>query len=91
MLYYRAMSDDVFSSYLYNNTKIDRPDRGVFCEIAVAEGSQICAGNTFTEDDRRSILYNADGTKRSKKCNFGYIYKEGNDYYFTLNFQIRFK
>ena len=92
MLYYRAMSDDVFSSYLFNTTKIDRPDRGVLCELACAQGKAYCEGRSLTKDEIRSIIYKPDGIKKkSKRCNFGYIYKEGNDYYFSLNFQIRFK
>ena len=102
MLYYRAMSDDVFSSYLFNNTKIDRPDRGPLCELACAQGAAYCEGRELTEDEIKRILYkpsnrtDADGNpaepvKRPKKCNFGYVFKEGDEYFFTLNFQIRFK
>ena len=29
MLYYRAMSDDIFGNYLFENTYFDRPDRGM--------------------------------------------------------------
>lgn len=29
MLYYRAMSDDIFGNYLFENTYLDRPDRGM--------------------------------------------------------------
>ena len=91
MLYYRAMSDDVFSSYLFNNTKIDRPDRGVLCELACKQGKAFCEGRSLTQDEIKAITEKPDGTKKPKKCNFGYIFKEGNDFYFTLNFQIRFK
>ncbi|MBO4531759.1 MAG: HpaII family restriction endonuclease [Paludibacteraceae bacterium] len=91
MLYYRAMSDDVFSTYLFNNTKIDRPDRGVLCDIAVAEGKCYMEGKTLSIIDRRNIMLNSKGKPRGKRCNYGYVYKEGGNYYFSLNFQARFK
>ena len=91
MLYYRAMSDDVFSSYLFNNTRFERPDRGYLCEIACKEGDAFVNGRTLSTNEINQLTYNKKGKKKGKRCNYGYIFKEGNDYYFTLNFQIRFK
>ena len=94
MLYYRAMSDDVFSSYLYNNTRIVRPDRGYLCDLACKEGEAFCNGRKLTPAEIDQICYETKKgkkKKKNKKCNYGYIFKEGDDYYFTLNFQIRFK
>ena len=91
ILYYRAMSDDVFSTYLYNTTKIDRPDRGLLCELACAQGKAYCEERTLTEDEIYVISHKPDGRKKTKRCNYGYVYQEGNEFFFSLNFQIRFK
>lgn len=102
MLYYRAISDDVFGSYLFNNTKIDRPDRGPLCRLACAEGAAFCEGRKLSENEIRRIVYkptrDTDGDnakqvkeREPKKCNYGYVFKDGNEFFFTLNFQIRFK
>lgn len=88
MLYYRAMSDDVFENYLYQHTYFDRPDRGVIKEVAVAEGkSFINEGRLLTEDEKADIIASSHG----KKGDFGYVYQNGEDFFIVINFQIRFR
>lgn len=94
MLYYRAISDDVFENYLFQHTYIDRPDRGVCKDIAVAEAiASIEDNRELTAQERNSILYvnGKSGTKNQKKGDFGYVYKDNDSFYIVMNFQIRFR
>ncbi len=88
MLYYRAISDDVFENYLFQHTYLDRPDRGELKELAVAEGKCFVNENRhLTQEEKDHLLNDCHG----KKGDFGYVYQDGKDYYIVINFQIRFK
>ncbi len=93
MLYYRAVSDDIFCNYLFENTFFDRPDRGVCKDLAVAKARAHLEGRELTEMELDSINYRngLPGKRRPKKGNYGYVYKKGERYYIDMNFQIRFR
>lgn len=93
MLYYRAMSDDIFGNYLFENTYFDRPDRGMRKDLAVAKANAYLEGRELTESEENSYIYKngVSGTKKSKKGDFGYVYEKHNRYFIDLNFQIRFR
>ena len=88
MLYYRAMSDDVFESYLYQHTYFDRPDRGELKEVAVVEGKcYIEEGRSLTEEEKTRVIASCHG----KKGDFGYVYQKDDEFFIVINFQIRFR
>ncbi len=93
MLYYRAMSDDIFGNYLFENTYFDRPDRGMCKDLAVAKANAFLEGRVLSETEENSYLYKngVSGMKKSKKGDFGYVYENKGCYFIDLNFQIRFK
>lgn len=90
MLYCRAMSDNTFMSYLYNNTYFDTPSRGVGKDVAIAKAKAFLEGREFTAEDLHSVMYSGR-TRKAPKGNFGYVYNMDGEYYFDLNFQIRFR
>ncbi len=88
MLYYRAISDDVFENYLYQHTYLDRPDRGELKDLAIAEAQCFINENrNLTEGEKTNLLNDCHG----KKGDFGYVFQDGNDFYIVINFQIRFR
>lgn len=94
LLYFRAVSDDVFCSYLYKHLYFDRPDRGVNKDLAVAKGRAFLAGRTMTAAEIDEIMYEikeGERKKRPVKGDFGYIYKEEGKFYLSINFQTRFR
>lgn len=93
ILYYRAISDDIFCNYLFENTYFDRPDRGMCKDLAVAKANAYLEDRIFTEKEENSYLYKngISGTKKSKKGDFGYVYEKNGRYFIDLNFQIRFR
>lgn len=91
LLYYRAVSDDVFMSYLHKHLKFDRPDRGVNKEIAVAKAKARIEGRDLSPEELHSIMYDEQGQKKAVKGDWGYIYKDADKYYMVLNFQTRFR
>jgi len=94
LLYYRAISDDIFENYLFKHTYVDRPDRGFCKALAVAEAQvAINENRELTDEEKNKIIYKngVNGTKNSKKGDFGYVYKEGDDFYIVINFQVRFR
>lgn len=94
LLYYRAISDDIFENYLFKHTYVDRPDRGVSKTLAVAEAKvAVEEKRSLTEAERNKVIYQdgVSGTKNNKKGDFGYVYQEGGNFYIVINFQIRFK
>jgi len=94
LLYYRAISDDIFENYLFKHTYVDRPDRGVNKALAVAEAQMsIDENRELSDEERNKIIYKngVNGIKNSKKGDFGYVYQDGSDFYIVLNFQIRFR
>jgi len=94
MLYYRAISDDVFENYLYKHTYFDRPDRGVEKELAVnIAKAKIFENRDLSQEEINSIVYvnGQNGRKNPKKGDYGYVYQNGNDFYIVINFQIRFR
>ena len=93
MLYYRAMSDDIFGNYLFENTYFDRPDRGILKDLAVAKAKAYQEGRNISERERNSYIYKngESGAKKYKKGDFGYVYSKDNKYFIDLNFQIRFR
>ena len=94
MLYYRAISDDIFENYLYKHTFIDRPDGGREKDLAVAVAkARIDEQRELTDIEKNKIVYKngKDGEKKSKKEDFGYIYQKDEEFYFVVNFKIRFR
>lgn len=94
MLYYRAISDDIFENYLFKHTYVDRPDRGVCKTLAVAEAKTFVEkGSTLTDAEKNTIIFKnrVDGHKNSKKGDFGYVYQKDEDFFIDINFQIRFR
>lgn len=94
MLYYRAISDDVFCSYLFKHLYFDRPDRGYKKDIAVARGKAFLENRELTEQELYDLTYevkNGKEQKRAAKGEFGFIYKELDKFYIDLNFQTRFR
>lgn len=94
LLYYRAISDDIFANYLFQNTKFEVPDRGM-CKTLALKRAQVYLKNNrnLTQEEENAIIYKngRNGTKNSKKGDFGYVYQEGDDFFIVLNFQIRFR
>ncbi len=94
ILFYRAISDDIFSSYLFENTFFDRPSRGVNKNVAKVVASAHLNGREPTAEELNNVLFESENgikKKRQKKGDWGYVYKENNKYLITLNFQIRFR
>ena len=93
LLYYRAMSDDIFGEYLFQHTFFDRPDRGWCKDLAVKTAKAFIKGEALDETERNSIIYKngQQGSQKPKKGNYGYIYEKEGKYYMDLNFQIRFR
>lgn len=93
MLYYRAMSDDIFGNYLFDNTYFDRPDRGMRKDIAVAQANAYLENRELSDIEVNALTYKngVSGSKKSKKGDFGFIYEKGGRYFIDLNFQIRFR
>lgn len=90
MLYYRAVSDDVFNTFLFENTYFDRPSRGVNKDKAKVAAEAHLEGREATEEELKEATTKGGKTK-AKKGDWGYVYK-GKDgkYYIAINFQIRF-
>lgn len=86
LLYYRAVSDDIFCTYLHKHLFFDRPDRGGYKDIAVAEAKAYLDGTTVSEAEKKNML-----KAHAAKGKWGYIYREGEKYYISLNFQTRFR
>ncbi len=95
MLYYRAISDDVFCNYLMNYTFFDRPDRGYLFKLALEQAKAHIEGRDLTEEEIYNLTYTKDNhnrvVKRKKKGDFGYVYNKNGNYYIDINFQIRFR
>lgn len=93
MLFYRAVSDDVFCNYLFKYTYFDRPDRGYMKEIAVAKAKAFKIDTIISETEINKLTFKngVDGEKNSKKGDFGYVYNENNKFFIDINFQIRFR
>ena len=94
LLYYRAISDDIFENYLFRHTYVDRPDRGVCKTLAVAEAKvAVEESRSLTDTERNKVLYKdgVSGIKNNKKGDWGYVYQEGEDFFIVINFQIRFR
>lgn len=90
ILYYRAVSDDIFSSYLFEHTFIDRPSRGINKDIAHVKALAYADGREATPVEIYAASFK--GTKKkAKKGDWGYVYKKDGHYYIAINFQIRFK
>ena len=94
LLYYRAISDDIFANYLFQNTKFEVPDRGVGKTLALERAKiYLEEKRNLTIEEENAIIYKngISGAKKSKKGDFGYVYQDGNNFFFVLNFQIRFR
>lgn len=94
ILYYRAISDDIFSSYLYENTYIDRPARGVNKDVAKVIALAKLQNREPTEQEIHDVAYKMERgceKRKPKKGDWGYVYKDGDRYYITINFQVRFR
>lgn len=90
MLYYRAVSDDVFNTFLYQHTFIDRPSRGVEKDKAKVIAQAYLEGRDVTDEEWRLATIK-DGKPKAKKGDWGYVYRgEDGKYYLKINFQIRF-
>ncbi len=91
ILYYRAVSDDVFCSYLFKNTFIDLPDRGINHSIAENKGKAYVEGRVPTKEELDRATLTKNGKTRQKKGDWGYVFEKDGQYFFSVNFQIRFK
>lgn len=91
MLYYRAISDDVFCNYLLKYTYFDRPDRGYLFDLAFTKATAYSECREITEEEINECCFTPDGQKKSKKGDFGYVYHKDGEFYIDINFQIRFK
>ena len=99
LLYYRAISDDIFENYLFQHTYVDRPDRGVGKELAVAKAkAAIDENRKLTDEEVFEIEHKKEVNKKtnkrdkkSKKGDFGYVYQDGADFFIVINFQVRFR
>ena len=62
-------------------------------DLAVAKANAYLEGRVLTESEENSYIYKngVSGTKKSKKGDFGYVYKKQGQYFIDLNFQIRFR
>ena len=89
MLYYRALSDDVFSTYLFEHTFFDRPSRGVNKDKAKVVAKAHLEGRNVTEQEIIEAT-TKNGRAKPKKGDWGYVFKENGRYYLKINFQIRF-
>lgn len=90
ILFYRAVSDEVFNTYLYEHTFIDRPSRGINKSIANIEAKAYFEGRSATAEEIRAVSYGSNGKKKPKKGDWGYVYKNDGRYYININFQVRF-
>ena len=91
ILYYRAVSDDIFESYLLKNTCFDSPDRGINSALSITRGQAALENRKITEEEIRAASLTKSGSKKLKKGDWGYVYNKDNQYLIALNFQIRFK
>lgn len=91
ILYYRAVSDDIFESYLLKSTCFDSPDRGCNSSIAIAVGKAVLENRVPTPEEILAASQTKSGSTKAKKGDWGYVYKDGNEYRIALNFQVRFK
>lgn len=90
MLYYRAVSDDVFNTFLYEHTFFDRPSRGVNKDKAKVVAQAHLEGRDWTEEEMQRATTKG-GRPKPKKGDWGYVYKDQDGkYYIKINFQIRF-
>lgn len=90
MLYYRAVSDDIFNTFLYEHTFFDRPSRGVNKDKAKVTARAQLEGRNVTDAEMREATIK-NGKPKPQKGDWGYVYKgEDGKYYITVNFQIRF-
>lgn len=86
LLYYRAISNEIFYSYLYENTFIDRPDRGHNKDIAIEKAKAYFENRTVSDAEIKAIKKAKD-----KKGNCGFVYEENGEYFIAINFQVRFR
>ena len=96
MLFYRALSDDVFTSFLYDHTYVDRPSRGVNKDVAFVKARARLKGREATQTELDNAIYrvnkNGKREKKGKYGDWGYVYKKDDGkYYMNINFQIRFE
>lgn len=90
MLFYRALSDDIFNSYLFKHTFMDKPQRGKNYDIAHQKAKWFISGQQPNETIIKEISRNIP-----KKGDCAYIYQSHHNgepcYCLNLNFQIRFR
>ena len=74
LLYYRAISDDIFENYLFKHTYIDRPDRGYKKDLAVAEAkARIDENRSLTDEEIEASGMKRNVVKRDKKAKYGLL------------------
>lgn len=91
ILYYRAVSDDIFESYLLKSTCFDSPDRGYKSSLSIALSKAVLENRAPTSDEIIAASQTKTGSTKKKKGDWGYVYPEGDEYHIALNFQVRFK
>lgn len=95
MLYYSAVSDDIFNSFLFEHTFFDRPSRGVNKDRAKVTAKAHLEGRAPTDAELDAVTYKikADGKREKKaaKGDWGFVTKEQDSFFITINFQVRFK
>ena len=88
--YFRAISDDQFTSYLFNNIKLERPQHGSYCKYMIAEAKRHL-DEEYTIPD--SVVKEKN---EKKKGDYGYVYKDAENYdppayFLDINYSFRFK
>lgn len=91
LLYYRAISDDLFTSFLFDKTYFDDPSRGLNKDLAIVRANAALNNRDVTETEIYNASVYSNGDKKPPRGDWGYIYKEDDKYYFNLNFQIKFR
>ena len=68
LLYYRAISDDIFENYLFKHTYVDRPDRGYVKDLAIAEAkAAIDENRSLTDEEIFWIEHSEKIDKKTKE------------------------
>lgn len=90
ILYYRAVSDDIFESYLLKSTCFDSPDRGYNSSLSIAVGKAVLENRAPTPEELIAATKTKTGLPKKKKGDWGYVYLKDDEYRIALNFQVRF-
>lgn len=89
ILYYRAISDNQFTSFLFNNIKLERPEHGSYCKLTIAQADNYLNDIPIPQ----SVI---DKQNKEKKGDYGYVYYDTSHYgspcyCLDINFSFRFR